>query len=812
MRVSRPRRLVRWLLITVGAISAVGLIAVVAITLLFRASLPTLDGPVTLAGLSAAVTVERDARGLVVLRAGGLEDLAAAQGFVHAQDRFFQMDVLRRFSAGRLSELFGAAALPLDKQMRPLGFDQVAAKVVEQLPPDKRALLAAYARGVNAGVASLGARPPEYFVFFSRADARPWVEADTVLVLMTMWHNLSMGRGFELSRDGLRAALPPEAVDFLMPERGPFDRPMQRGTVEAEAPPPVPGPGVFDVGAAGETRVGLGASGPDDDHPSLLGSNNWAISASRSASTRAIMANDMHLGLDVPNTWYRVQYHWTSQGKPRRAAGVSLPGAPGIIVGATDDLAWGFTNLTGDLEDHVVIEPDSTDAARYLTPDGPMPFEVRSEPIAVGGGLFGRTEPFQVRSTRWGPIVAKDAKGRELALRWTALIPECVNLRVLDLIEARTLEEGVRAAREWGGPPQNVVFAAQDGRVAWTISGLIPVRAGFDGRAPVSWTRASVGWTGWLPERDRPVLIDPPSGMVFSANNRTLEPARSRLLSYDWGSGERAARIVEALEAAGPLDERKMLAVQLDTQSAVGALFRGLVLEVVPEDEPAGPLARARVLAAAWNGKADTDQAAYTLHMQYRGALRSALFDFMLAKPRQSADFRYRCFMRDDVLRRLLEERPPHLLPPAKSPAAYSDWPGFLRVNLETAVAEVERRAKQEGLAGFEQLNWGRVNRPGVRHQISKATGWFGSWLDMPDQPVPGDETTVRVQGRGFGASQRLVVSPAQLEDGVLHMPGGQSGHFLSPWYRDGHQAWVTGERTRLLAGPAAHRLTLTPN
>jgi penicillin amidase len=832
----RRRRWARWLLALSGVAGALVLAAGAGGYALLRASLPTLDGSLTLPGLAHETTLARDDRGAVVITASDRFDAARALGFAHAQDRFFQIDLMRREPAGRLAELVGQAALESDRQKRPFGAERVAARVLELIPPDQRALLEAYAQGVNAGLASLGARPPEYFALRADPAERAWSAVDCVLVKLAMWDHLTAALSFERSRAALAERLPTAMVDFLMPDVGTLDAPLVDEPRGPAPRPPIPGPEVLDLRtppppaaptppapaalispttspAASSPAPGAGGrestlawsiagveGGPLSDQP-VPGSNNWAVAAERSAHGQAMLANDMHLGLMTPNTWYRVEFRLAG----RRAVGVTLPGIAGLVVGSSDDLAWGLTNLSGDFEDFVVIEPHPQHPERYLTPEGDEPFQTRRETIAVRGSAPVEVE---IRDTRWGPVVEKDARGRELALCWHALKPECVNFAIFDLPEARTLEEGLRIAASWFGPPQNVLLASRDGRIAWTVSGWLPRRSGFDGTLPRSWAKPGVGWAGPLPEPDRPMMISPPDGVLFTANNRTLPIDRARLLGHDWAQGDRASRIGAVLRQSGPMDEPALLALQLDTRSQSTDLYRDLALEAVAPDDPDPTLRKARQLAQRWNGHADTDQAGHTLLRQFRFALRTLLIGSILERAGLSRPARYRTFMDEEPLRRLLIERPAHLLKPTDR---YSDYRGLFRAALADAYTATQTLARSAGAGEAEDAAWGLFTKAEIAHPLALAVPALGRWLNMPRDPLPGDGSTVRVNSRGFGASERLVVSPARLDQAIFHMPTGQSGHPLSPYYAEGHQDWVGGRATPLLPGPARHTLTLTP-
>jgi penicillin amidase len=754
---------------------------------LLSASLPRDSGELAITGLRAPVTVQRDARGIPVISGADYTDVVTALGFVHAQDRYFQMDVLRRTSAGELSELFGAATISNDRANRVYRFRRVATALLERLPAEHRAWIEAYTRGVNAGLADMGASPFEYLLL--RTRPAPWRPEDCLLAHFTMYQTLSAGARDEKSLDAMRAALPADLVAFLTPETSRFDCPLIGPPGDPIGPLPIP----TDVQRPKPDGEPVAA----ERHP--LGSNGWAVAAQRTADGRAILANDMHLPLFVPNIWYRAQLQWGGAGRDEHMlVGVTLPGVHALVAGSNRHVAWGFTNVTGDFEDYIIVEPDPADPVRYLTPDGPEPFGAIIEEINVKGR---HPELMELRSTRWGVISATDAAARPLVLRWPALDPEIVNLALFDMPEARTVEDALAVARRWYGPPQNAMLADSAGRVAWTVTGWLPRREGFNNRFPASWARPGVGWHGPLHESDRPVLVDPPDGVVFSANQRTVPVDRARRIGYAWSSGERAARIAEVLRASNGHTERTMLALQLDTVSDKMRFYQRIALAVIAADD--AELAEPRRIVESWNGRADADQAAFRILAQFRARLFERARDPLL-EPCASKDpkFRYVWFQSDEPLMRMLEERPANLLP-----AGYSDWPALIRAAFASA------STLPAGALSWSdpRASWGDANRARISHYLSLAVPALGPFLNMPRDPLPGHTTTVRVQSSTFGASERLVVSPGHESDAILHMPTGQSGNPLSPYHADGQADWVRGEPTPLLAGPAASEFTLLP-
>lgn len=762
-----------------------------------RASLPRLEGRLALPGLRAPVTVERDGRGVPTLRGLTRLDLARATGFVHAQDRFFQMDLLRRRSAGELSELLGrGAAVALDRRLRLHRFRSLAERVLARVEPAERETLAAYAGGVNAGLSSLGDVPPEYVLL--QASPRPWEPVDTVLCLVTMFLELQDPNARHESALGvLHDTLPPPLAAFLAPPGTEWDAPLEG---PAFAPPPLPDPEVIDLrGRAGEAPARFARATPDD---MPAGSNNWAVSGRRTADGRAILAGDMHLGLGLPNTWYRASLEW-KEPQPWRVTGVTLPGTPGVVAGSNGRVAWAYTNSYGDWSDLVVLEPVPGRADAYRAPGGPRAFERSTEVIRVKGAGDVTVE---ARWTAWGPVVDRDHRGRERALRWTAHDAEAVNLRSLALETAPDVEVLLAAASRSGLPAQNMVAVDAGGHLGWTIAGRVPRRRGLDGRRPESWADGSRGWDGYLEPEAQPRLVDPPEGRVWTANARVVGGAVLDLVGdggYDLGA--RAAQIRDGLRDLASPTERDLLALQLDDRALFLGRWRELLLATLsPAAVDRQPLrAQLRRHVEDWGGRASVDSVGYRAVRVFREAVSETVFAPLLA-PCLRADRRFavaQVGQAEGPLWALVSRRPAHLLPPP-----HRSWDELLLSAADTALGRL-----QEACGSLARCTWGRRNEAPLRHTLSRAVPALSPLLDLSLPPLPGDSHMPRVQAPGFGASQRMVVSPGAEEDGTFHMPGGQCGHPLSPHYADGTGDWEQGRPSPFLPGPAIHVLALHP-
>jgi penicillin amidase len=769
-----------------------------------RASLPELDGERAMAGLSAPVTIERDALGVPTIRAESRLDAVRALGFLHAQDRFFQMDLLRRQAAGELAELIGPAVIDADREHRVHRFRAVARRVVAQAAPEDRAIFEAYAAGVNEGLASLGTAPFEYLALL--VDPAPWKTEDSILTVFAMFFELHDEDGSGEAELGLlHDTLPPEMFEFLAPPGTEWDAPL---VGEAFGNPPIPGPEVFDLRkpAALPKAAAFRRQRPrEEGEPyALAGSNNWAVAGAHTADGRALLANDMHLGISVPNTWYRASIvRPDGAGGALRMTGVTLPGGPAVVVGSNGHVAWGFTNSYGDWTDLVVVEVDPNDPKSYRTPQGPRRFTWTTETIKVKGG---EDVGLEVRETIWGPVIDTDPRGRPRALAWTAHHPEAVNLRISGIEAARNLDEAVAVANQCGIPPQNFTVVDSTGRVGWTIIGRMPRRIGFDGQVPTSWADGSRGWNGWLTPEEMPRVIDPPGGRVWTANARVVGGEMlAKLGDGGYDLGARSRQIRDGLLALPKATPRDLLAIQLDDRALFQERWRNLLLQTLtPEAVGNAPRRRElrRLLEATWTGRASVDSVAYRMTRTFRNFLLEQVFTSLTGQGDTPEEQRFgptRQF--EGPLWRLVTERPPHLLDPK-----FESWDEQLLAAADAMLEYYEEQGRSLG-----DLTWGDRNTTRIRHPLSQAVPALSGWLDMPARQLPGDEDMPRVQGPGFGASERLVVSPGQEEKGFFHMPVGQSGHPLSPFYQAGHKAWEEGEPTPFLPGPAVHTLRLSP-
>ena len=784
--------------ILVGTLLSLAVLVVGAFAagwLALRGSLPQIEGDAPLAGLAAPVAIERDAAGIPVIRGSSRADVARATGFVHAQDRLFQMDLLRHAGAGELSALLGSGLLEIDRSIRLHQFRQRARATLASLDPEERALLEAYAEGVNAAIAAMGARPFEYLVL--RETPAPWRAEDSLLVVYAQWIDLQGIEDLVEQRNGrLAEVLPASAVRFIVEPDPTFEAALDGSRLTA---PPMPTPAEYDLRALGKTmfeRVAhLNAADPRhlDDAPAL-GSNNWAVAGARTVDGGALLANDMHLGLRVPNTWYRARLVVSGDGLD--ISGVTLPGVPAVVAGSNGHVAWGFTNSYGDFQDLVRLEP-GPEPGTYLAPGGPRRFEEESETLDVA---HGEPEKLVVRKTIWGPVIAKDGSGHELALAWTAHRDGATDMAVLRMERARNLDDAAAIAGGAGMPAQNVMIADSSGRIGWVLSGMLPRRQGIDAWRPSSWSGEGTGWDGWVAPAESPRLLDPPQGYAWSANARVVGGADyARIGDGSFAPAARAREIRADLQKLDRARPRDLLAIQLDDRADYLANWQPVFLAALRR---AGETAAAGEVAG-WRGHAAIDDEGFRLLREFERRVSARAFK-MLAAPAEARwpDFDWQAPQRfTETAWRMVREQPPNLLDPR-----FADWDSWL-----ADVAKETVRERPDACADVEPCPWGRVNTAAIQHPLSRALPVLARWLDMPAGPLPGDWSTPRVQSPRFGASERFGVSPGREAAGYLHMPGGQSGHPLSPFYRAGHDAWVRGEPTPFLPGEPAHVLRLVP-
>jgi penicillin G amidase len=833
------RRFLKVLLIALVVILVAGIASAFWARAQLRGSLPQLEGSRQVAGLTAPVSIQRDRLGIPSIRGATREDVARALGFLHAQDRFFQMDLARRRAAGELAALIGVRAVALDREIRVHRFRAEAQRAVKLLTPANRRIVEAYTDGVNSGLASLTAQPFEYLVL--RQQPQRWLVEDSFLVVLSMFITLQDTDGsYESTLGTMHDVLPQAMFEFLAPKGTEWDTPV---VGESFSTPPIPGPEVYNLRSrrAGRTTLPLPDRPPRVSLPTgtwdsglgtldlgfgirdsgfadreAIGSNNWAVSGALTPDGRAIVANDMHLFIRVPNTWYRASMEWPDPQSrvpgpqspvpgPHRLVGVTLPGVPALVTGSNTHIAWGFTNTWADWGDLVELEVDPSNPNRYRTPDGWQDFERFDETIAVAGAA---AQHEQVTWTIWGPVLGPDHRGRLRAYAWVAHAGDRLATTVTPLESAQTIEEAFDEANGLGTPGQNLVVADRSGRIGWSVYGAIPRRVGVDGVLPSSWADGSRGWKGWLERTEYPRILNPPGGRIWTANARVVGgDMLARLGDGSYDTGTRARQIRDRLMARDRFTARDMLDIQMDASSRFLDRWRTLLLNALTPAALADHSNRAelrRIVDAGWSWRAAPDSAAYAFVHRFRDLLAERIIAFVLSECYEAdRTFDYAMVRRrEGPIWKLVNEKPMHLLDPQ-----YASWDDLILATIDEVITETT----QTGSSALGEHKWSEYNVTMFRHPLSPAIPFAGRWLDMPAKPLAGDLYTIQVHSGSLGASERMVVSPGHEEEGIMHMPTGQSGHPLSPFYANSHAAWVNGDPTPFLPGPAEYSLTLTP-
>ncbi|MGH8307693.1 MAG: penicillin acylase family protein, partial [Gammaproteobacteria bacterium] len=728
-------------------------------------------------------------------------DLARTLGFLHAQDRFFQMDLMRRLAAGELAALVGPGAVKFDEQHRLFRLRAVAHEVLVQATPEQRAMISAYTDGVNAGLKALKTRPFEYGIL--RQHPKPWVPEDSVLVIFAMYFDLQDAHDRRASNLALmRDTLPAPLVAFLNAQGTQWDAPIIGQSV---ATPAIPTGNVIDLRNWPKADfVNIGHQPLSEQY--VTGSNNFAVDAAHSADGHAILANDMHLGLSVPNIWYRAQFNYPDPGQPKQritVTGVTLPGLPVMVVGSNGHVAWGFTNSYGNWAALVMLHPKPDDPEYYLTPTGWRAFTHYREIIQVAGH---KDVVMDVRETIWGPVEGMDHSGVLRAVHWIADDPAATNANLGNMATAQNIQQAMAVANSAGIPEQNFLVADAAGHIAWTIAGKIPVRAGYDPDFPAYWDKSGVGWSGWLAPDHYPRIVDPPGGRLWTANARVVDGEMLKQIGdggYDLGA--RAQQIRDDLASKEKFAPADMLAIELDDRAVFLGRWQSLLLRLLSTENVKDHPRRAQFLhyVENWGGAASVDSVGYRLVRDFRTQVDDMVFSALTAPCKKiDPQFRYTVLtQREAPLWAMVVQQPANLLDPQ-----YKTWDDLMLA----AVDQIIKDLWVPG-TGLATRTWGERNTVRIQQPMSRGVPFLSHWLDMAPVQLPGDSNMPRVQGVDFGASERMDVEPAHQQSGIFEMPTGQSGYPFSPYYRNSEPAWEQGAATPFLPGPAQHTLTFQP-
>ena len=786
----------RWIIRLLASAVLASIIVLVISWLTLRASLPALDGEYIVAGTTATVSIERDAEGIPTITARNRGDLAFGTGYVHGQDRFFQMDLIRRQGSGRLAELIGDAALDSDKFYRFHRFESRARTALEARSPAEIELFEKYAAGVNAGLASLGAKPFEYFLIGTEPE--PWQVEDSLLGVYVMFVRLNDSMATKDVQRGLAHRILPSVVyDWMYPQGTSWDAPI---VGNAREPAQMPAADVFSIRNVVEESPPANERG----RPPFNGSNNWAVGGALTSTGRAMVSNDMHLGLSVPNIYYQARLIVDSDNR-RDVTGVTLPSAPLLVAGSNGKVAWGFTNSYGDWTDAVILRPGASPNT-YQTPEGDLTIDVHREVINVKDA-----DPveFEIRETIWGPINDNiDYPDGEVVVSWIGHKEGALNLNLLQLELADSVHDALDIASTVGMPPQNFVVGDADGNIGWTIAGRIPVKGPFNPMLPADWSD-SPGWLGWLDSEDYPRVVNPEDGRIWTANARVTDADALRIVGdggYDLGA--RAQQIRDGLYAKESFEPADMLAIQFDDRAILLTPWHGLLLDLLDADALASDdrFIEYRRLVESWIPRAVPDSVGYRLVRAFRIEVRAIVFNALMHPVRVAYKDEVELRLSNQFegpLWALLEDQPEHLLP-----GRFESW----RELMLDAVRQNIDYFEEQFEGPLAKRTWGERNTANIRHPLSRFLPLLSDFLDMPREPLNGDANLPKAQGRTFGASERFSVSPGDEVNGLMHMPGGQSGHPLSEYYRRGHDDWFHGRPSPFLPGETQHKLILTPS
>jgi penicillin G amidase len=805
-------RILLWLLLAVLVILAG---AVAYAWFIAYSALPQLDGRLRITGLSAPVTVTRDSHGVPTIEAANLEDLFFAQGYVTAQDRMWQMDVMRRYGAGELSEILGEDMLKIDREQRVLGLRAAARKSLAMAGPRDRAFFEAYARGVNAYIGTRGNRLPIEFRILGYAP-KPWQAEDSVVIACQMVKDLNYHYFYDaLAHEKILAQLGPELTADLYVNRSLHDRPPTVMREDLSQPQ-------GNTSDSDDEDDDDDDSGPDSSVTQALpspaaadlplepapvnGSNNWVVSGAHTVTGKPLLSNDMHLGHQMPNLWYEAHL----RAGTFDVAGVTLPGMPYVIVGHNQRIAWGFTNVGPTVTD-VYIE-NFNQQGEYQTPTGWVQPEHRVEVIHVKGKPDVTVD---VKITRHGPVITDLVPGetRPLALRWT--LYDGLRMPFFDVNAAQTWEEFRHAFSLLDAPGQNVVYADVDGNIGYQATGKIPIRAAGDGSLPVSGTDNAHEWISYIPFEKLPSIYNPPSGIIATANARITPDGYPNSISMEWEAPWRTERIYHVLESGRKSSTADMLTLENDIHSEADLFAAERFVYAV--DHAAKPSARAKQAAElmrGWDGRMLASSAAPAITENSARELQRLLLEPKLGvapddRNRQAAVLSWKTYtwlMRSVWLENILLHHPKRWLP-----EQYPNYDELLTAAVEAAVNS------PPAPKDLTKWRWGAFNAVEIQHPILGRIPILKYWAGPGVKEQSGSAYTVKAVTRHHGPSERFTANLADLDQSTLNVVTGEGGNFLSPYYMDQWKAWYDGTTfifpfsAKAVEAAKAHQLVLEP-
>jgi penicillin G amidase len=816
----------------IGALLVLAGIATLAGWWVVHRSLPTLDGQVAVGGLKAGVIVDRDRWGRPWIRAKSTEDLVMAQGYVMAQDRLWQMDLLRRVAAGELSEIVGPQALKFDEENRTLGLRQAAERAAAESNPEIRALLESYARGVNQYISERQSRLPVEFSLM-RYKPRPWTPADTYLVSLYMWKTLTSTWKAKINRAWVSEKVGPERAAQMFAADSPLDHYIMAPAAAPAAPPSPLAPKASGdrttIGPSGAPKPRVSQSAPfaprkwdaardflaqfEEESSEIIGSNNFVVSGAHTASHKPLLANDTHLALSVPCIWYLI--HLTAPGW--NVEGFALPGSPLVIIGHNDRVAWGFTNSNADVQDLYAETFDPAHPENYRANGKWIPADVRKEKIHV----LGKPDvELDVTVTRHGAVVYRDsadsAGGHAYALRWTALEPGGLDFGFPLLGRANNWDEFVEVTRHIAGPGQNTIYADVDGNIGFTIPARIPIRANGNGTLPVPGDTDEFEWQGYIPFEDLPRVLNPPDGIIATANARTVGPSYKYFLSARQAGPFRTERIYQLLTGRTALKPEDMNAIQNDIVSLPNQFLAKQLASASRTTPPRDPRTLKLIAElSGWDARATAD----SYETSFLELTRHALLHNLLVPYLGDETSRYELWeprsvyndvwWRDKVfLENILTERPSAWLP-----KGVLNYDVLLISSANDAVDELARGTRTSDVTRWQ---WGTLHPLNMLHPIGRTGMWHSLFSIGPD-PQGGTIDTVKAMGVGHGPAMRFVSDLSNFDNSLMEITTGESGQVASPHYRDQFPEWFEGRGIPAPFSEAAeeklraHRLTLVP-
>jgi penicillin amidase len=807
-RRSTAGRVFLWLLLLIVLLIAGAIAYAYYVT---RAALPQLDGSLQVKGLSATVKVTRDGHGVPAIEAATLEDLFVAEGYVTAQDRLWQMDVMRRFGAGELSEILGKDTIDIDRGQRILGLRAAARKSLQMASPRDRSYFDAYARGVNAYIESRsGHLPIEFRILKYRP--KPWQAEDSIVIANQMVKDLNyytFGDGLE--REKVLAKLGPELTSDLYTNRSWHDRPPTVMREELNQQNQNDSEDEDDDEDVTDNSVTQHRSSVEEiwgqrTPEAANGSNDWVVSGAHTVTGKPLLSNDMHLGHQMPNLWYEAHLKCGTLD----VAGVTLPGMPYVVVGHNQRIAWGFTNVGPTVTD-AFIENFNAQGA-YQTPRGWQQPEHRAEVIHV---KHAADVTLDVRITRHGPVITDILPGetRQVALRWT--LYDGLHIPFFDVDAAQNWEDFRKAFSTLDAPGQNVVYADVDGNIGYQATGRVPIRAAGNGGLPVSGADDAHEWTGYIPFDKLPTIYNPPSGVIATANGRITPDGYPYSISSSWEAPWRTERIYHVLESGRKFAVSDMLALQNDIHSE-NDLFTAerLVYAIDHASKPSARAKQAADLMRNWDGRMLGALAAPTIAVRSSQELTRLLLEPSLGAaeddPKQQERTlswkTYHWQMRTVWLQNILLHQPKRWLP-----AKYPNYDELIAAAVEAAVTEP---AAPKDLASW---TWGSFNAIDLEHPVLGKIPVVRRWSAPGIREQSGSGYTVKAVTPHHGPSERFTANLADLDQSTLNTVTGQGGNFLSPFYMDQWAAWYGGSTftlpftTHAIEANSAHRLRLEP-